>query len=110
MLCCVSNSFHSSCINLVPLYETWSLHRYSGTAVNFAIQCQCLSNNISVTADLVLPRPPALDAASAVELATDNLEPPPNPRLVPALEAEPARYSLERWVRYFTGKFHNPLI
>ena len=102
--CCVSNAFRSLCINLLTPHETLSLHRYSGTAVNFPIQCQCLSTNTSVMAGLVLPRPPALDAARAVEPAAENLP------LVPALEPELARYSLERLVRYSTGNFRNVLL
>ena len=55
-------------------------------------------------AGLVLPRPPALDAARAVEPAAENLP------LVPAVEPELARYSLERLVRYSTGNFRNVLL
>lgn len=67
--------------NLVTPPETWSLHRHSGTAVNFAIQCQCLSTTTGVVADL--------DAAPAVEPAVENPEPPHNSPPAPALDPEP---------------------
>ena len=80
--CCGSNALRSSCINLVASPETCSFHRYSGNAVNFGIQCQFLSATTGVVA--------ALDAATAVEPAVENPEPPHNSPPAPASEPEPA--------------------
>ena len=59
-------------------------------------------------ADLVLPRPPAPGAASVVEAAAENLEPPLNPPPAPALAPEPVLV-LVAADKYSLGNFRNLL-